>query len=39
MKQKKCPKCNYQWIPRRENPKECPKCKKRLDKTNGADRK
>jgi len=21
-----CPKCGYQWIPRVENPKKCPKC-------------
>lgn len=26
-----CPKCNYQWKPRVENPKECPRCKSRLD--------
>ena len=28
---KKCPRCSYEWEARKENPKECPKCKKRLD--------
>jgi rubrerythrin len=26
-----CPKCGYTWIPRVKNPKECPRCKKRLE--------
>jgi len=28
----KCPnlKCNYEWEPRKKEPKECPNCKKRL---------
>ena len=26
-----CPKCNYKWIPRKEEPKACPRCKSRLD--------
>lgn len=25
-----CPKCGYEWLPRTENPVECPNCKKRL---------
>lgn len=27
-----CPNCNGTWIPRVENPKECPICKVRLDR-------
>jgi rubrerythrin len=26
----KCPKCEYEWEPRKEKPKECPSCKYRL---------
>ena len=26
----KCPYCGYEWIPRREHPIECPRCKKYL---------
>jgi len=26
-----CDKCSYQWAPRKETPKECPRCKTRLD--------
>ena len=26
-----CAKCNYEWTPRREAPKACPRCKTRLD--------
>jgi len=26
----KC-KCGYEWMPRTENPKSCPRCKARLD--------
>ena len=26
-----CPKCNYEWISRVKYPKECPRCKRRLD--------
>jgi len=26
-----CQKCSYQWAPRKETPKECPRCKTRLD--------
>jgi len=25
----KCKKCGYEWVPRVENPKECPNCKSR----------
>ena len=25
-----CIRCNYEWVPRVENPKECPNCKARL---------
>ena len=25
----KCKKCKHEWIPRVENPKECPECKSR----------
>lgn len=28
-------KCGYVWIPRKENPKACPKCKTRLDVKKG----
>ncbi len=28
-----CPKCPYSWTPRVKNPKECPRCKQRLDIT------
>lgn len=27
-----CPRCKYEWNTRIEYPKECPRCKKRLDK-------
>lgn len=27
----KCPKCEYQWASRKNQPRQCPKCKKRLD--------
>ncbi|MFW5953601.1 MAG: nucleotidyltransferase [Candidatus Natronoplasma sp.] len=27
----KCPHCNYNWEPRKEKPKACPRCKRRLD--------
>ena len=26
-----CPKCSYEWEPRKPNPKVCPRCKGRLD--------
>lgn len=26
-----CSKCGYDWIPRKEKPKACPRCKTRLD--------
>ena len=32
----KCPKCAYQWIPRRKNPKKCPACAYRLKLTEKA---
>jgi primosomal protein N' len=25
----KCLKCRYEWIPRKDRPKECPECKRR----------
>ena len=28
---KTCPMCKYQWISRKEKPKECPRCKRRFD--------
>jgi uncharacterized paraquat-inducible protein A len=33
-KELKCDVCDYKWIPRlkNKNPKECPRCKGRLDK-------
>ncbi len=31
----KCLKCNYNWAPRVEKPKECPECKTRLSRVNG----
>ena len=27
-----CTKCSYEWETRTESPKECPRCKSRLDK-------
>jgi len=27
----KCKNCEYEWENRKENPKECPRCKNRLD--------
>jgi len=27
----KCPRCRYEWEPRAPQPKECPRCKQRLD--------
>lgn len=26
-----CPHCDYEWSPKKLNPKSCPKCKQRLD--------
>ncbi len=26
-----CHRCGYSWTPRKENPKECPRCKARMD--------
>ena len=31
----KCLKCDYNWTPRVEMPKECPECKVRLGKMIG----
>ena len=28
-----CKKCSYDWTPRKEAPKACPRCKTRLDYT------
>ena len=28
--QKECFRCGYKWLSRKDNPKECPKCKKRM---------
>ncbi len=28
---KTCPKCDYEWESRVEEPKACPRCKSRLD--------
>lgn len=27
----KCPYCEHEWIPRVEDPKECPRCHRRFD--------
>ena len=27
----RCDNCNYKWKPRVDKPKECPRCKQRLD--------
>lgn len=27
----KCPQCEYEWEPRKQKPKACPRCKRRLD--------
>ena len=27
----RCPRCGYEWKPRVPNPRECPRCKVRLD--------
>ena len=29
MKNNKCLKCKHEWLPRTEDPKECPNCKNR----------
>jgi len=34
MKQK-CSYCEYEWVSRKENPKECPRCKRRMDYPGG----
>jgi predicted Zn-ribbon and HTH transcriptional regulator len=31
VKMVKCPKCGHEWIPRIKHPRECPRCKVRLD--------
>jgi len=31
----KCSKCQYEWVPRVPEPKECPECKKRLKLNKG----
>jgi rubrerythrin len=28
---KKCKYCDYEWKTRKENPKACPRCKRRFD--------
>jgi len=28
-----CPKCGYEWEPRKANPKSCPNCKQYLHRT------
>lgn len=28
----RCPHCGYEWEPRVSKPKECPRCKRRLDR-------
>lgn len=28
----KCPKCGHEWRERVDEPKECPRCKARLDR-------
>ncbi len=33
----KCPKCDYGWVPRKKDPKACPRCKQRLDYYKTAD--
>ena len=30
MKEKECVKCKYKWLPRVENPRACPNCKKQI---------
>ena len=27
----RCPRCGYEWEPKIHRPKECPRCKQRLD--------
>jgi len=29
--EKRCGRCEYEWESKKENPKECPRCKARLD--------
>jgi len=31
MNNQNCNRCEYEWISRVESPKECPRCKTRLD--------
>lgn len=26
----KCKKCNYEWTPRKEKPRQCPNCKRQI---------
>lgn len=30
MNDKRCKKCGYEWMSRKDNPKTCPECKARL---------
>jgi len=30
----RCLKCSYEWVTRKVTPKECPRCKSRLDRMN-----
>jgi predicted Zn-ribbon and HTH transcriptional regulator len=33
-----CTKCGYEWTPRTENPKACPRCKSRMDWKTGEEK-
>lgn len=35
----KCKRCNFEWLPRVENPKACPNCNSRLWKKDRATNK
>jgi len=35
MEKKVCPHCGYEWIPRVENPKKCPRCARWLEPWRG----
>jgi len=37
--EKICGRCGYEWESRKKNPKECPRCKARLDVVKNNDNK
>lgn len=37
IRNKTCPYCGYEWTSRKEEPKECPRCKRRFDYPNNKE--